>query len=226
MMLRNLKKMLIFLFFISFHNTALAQFYIEETFFPVYVSKNDVANPGGGAIDKDVPTESGLGFDLRTTIGYVFSFQMLLGLTYNYYSVDTSRPVTVDYEGLETTTAKSELGPTIGYLLGSWRFALTYFLTADKEVTQKYTDTITHLVTVDEVYKNTNGSGFQFAVGYRFALGAGFEISPTLIYRTVRYSKQSYTVNTGSGTPYASSTLQTKAIDDELKPMITVTYTF
>lgn len=199
------------------------RFYFEETFFPVYVSKNDANNVAGGAATKSVPTESGLGYDARTTLGYIWN-NVLFGLTFNLYQVDTSRARTADYEGLNSETSKQEFGPTLGYILGNWRFALTYFVSGSKAVTQKYTDTTTGAVTTDETYKNGDGSGFQFAIGYDFAIGAGFSISPTLIYRSLKYGEQSYIVRTGAGTPYPTTSLRTEAVDDELTPMITFSY--
>jgi hypothetical protein len=159
-------------------------------------------------------------------LGYVLH-DVLIGLTYNMYSVNTKRPYTADNSGLETATSKSEFGPTLGYFLGNWRMALTYFVNASKSYSQKYTDPVTGAVATDELWKNTSGSGFQFAFGYDFNIGGGFGISPTLVYRAVTYSKQSYEVKAGApGTPYTSTKMQTKAIDNELKPMITLNFSF
>lgn len=199
--------------------------YVEETFFPVYVSKNDTESQAGGSATKDVPTQTGWGWDTRTTLGYVWQ-GFLLGGTYNYYNVRSSRPRTDDYEGLNEVTDKQELGATIGYLASHMRYTFTYFFSANKTVTQKYTDATSGDVTTDETYKNTGGSGYQVAVGYDFNLGAGWGISPTLIYRNVTYSKQSFTVRTGTSTPYETTTLQTKAIDSEIKPMVTLNIVF
>ncbi len=203
------------------------RFYFEETFFPVYVSKNDAATGvtgAGGSTNQNVPTESGLGYDARTTFGYVWR-NFLFGLTYNMYSVKTKRSATVDFDQIDTSTEKSEFGPTLGYFLGNWRFALTFFMSATKKATQKYTS-VAGVVLLDDTYKNTGGSGYQLAFGYDFNLGGGFGISPTLIYRNVTYSKQSLDETVGSSGSYASTSLQTKAIDSELKPMITVSYSF
>lgn len=212
---------LIMLFGLGFLETAHAQVYFEETFFPVYVAKNDAENPGGGSTSQAVPTESGLGYDLRTTLGYIYSFGLVTGLSFNYYSVDTSRPQTT-LEGLKTSTKKSEIGLTLGYLLGGWKFMATYLLDAQKTAVQNY------LSSTNEVFKNTGGSGIQLAIGYGLNLGAGFEIGPTLIYRVVSYSKQSHDVLAGSPSvpAYSSTSLQTKALDRELKPMITVSYRY
>jgi hypothetical protein len=199
--------------------------YFEETFFPVYVLKNDTETPAGGSASKAVPTQTGWGLDARTTLGYVYE-SFLLGLTYNFYSVSSSHPRTDDYEGLKEVTDKTEFGATVGYLAGHMRFQFTYFFTADKTFTQKYTDATSGDVTTDETHKNTGGKGYQLAVGYDFQLGAGFGVSPTLIYKTIEYSKQSYEVRTGTGTPYETTKLQTKAIDSELKPMITLNIIF
>lgn len=197
--------------------------YIEETFFPVYVKKNDAQSLSGGSGSKSVPTESGFGYDFRTTLGYVFWDSMLLGLTYNYYHVGTSRPSTADYEGLDTTLDKKEFGPTIGAFWGSFRFALTYFVYGTKSSWTKYTLN-DGTISTDEIYRNTGGSGFQFAIGYGLNLGSSWTIGPTLIYREISYSHQVYTVNVGAGTAYDSSSLKTKPIDAEIKPMITVIF--
>lgn len=200
-------------------------FYFEETFFPVFVSRNDEENDAGGSATRDVPTQTGWGIDTRTTLAYVWN-RVLLGATFNYYNVRSSRPRTEDLEGMKEVTDKQELGPTLGFLGGRWRLTATYFLTATKTLTQKYTDQVTGAVTTDETRKNKGGSGYQVAVGYDFQLGAGVGISPTLIYREVRYAKQSYTVRTGTGTPYTTTELRTEALDHELKPMITLNWIF
>lgn len=199
--------------------------YFEETFFPVYVSKNDTETPAGGSAKKDVPTQTGWGVDTRTTLGYVWR-GILLGATYNYFNVSSARPRTGDYEGLNELTSRQEWGVTLGFFLGHWRLTFTDFFNASKTFTQKYTDPVTTLVTTDETHKNSDGSGYQIGVGYDFLLGAGFGISPSLIFRHVSYAKQSYEVRTGTGIPYATTPLQTAAIDNELKPMITLNYWF
>lgn len=219
--------LLILMLFLSFHEgIGHAQVYFEETFFPVFVSKNDADNFAGGALDKNVATESGLGYEAHTTLGYVLWNQMLVGLTYNLYDSKTSRGRTANYEGIKTTTQKNEWGPTLGYFAGNWKFLLTYFIDAEKEMSQKYTDVNTGETAIDELRKNTEGTGFQFSVSYGLQLGAGFQIGPTLIYRSVTYAQQSFTVKTGSSTPYPSSKLQTKAMDTDLKPMITLSYRY
>ncbi|MGE4132968.1 MAG: hypothetical protein AB7F86_15105 [Bdellovibrionales bacterium] len=199
--------------------------YFEETFFPVYVKKNDFESQAGGSTTQDVPTQTGWGIDTRTTLGYVWH-SVLLGATYNHYRVSSSRPSTADSEGLNELTERQETGISLGGYLGRWRFVYTYFLSATKIFTQKYTDQTTGAVTTDETRKNTDGTGFQAAVGYDFIMGAGIGISPTLIYRTVTYGKQTYTVRTGTGSAYPSSDFRTKAVDSELRPMITLNVVF
>jgi len=85
-------------------------------------------------------------------------------------------------------------------------------------------DPTTGAVSVDNTYKNTAGSGFQFAISYGLNLGGGFSIGPTLIYRDVKYKKQS--LDTPTGTPYAASSTVSTPVDGELKPMITLVYRF
>lgn len=205
----------------AFSSVASAQLYIEETFFPVYVRVNNADKDLGGSTTGAVPTESGIGFDFRTTVAYTFTTGIILGLTYNYYKVSTSRPAEGAWEAAEKTVGKSEFGPTVGYSLGTWKFLLTYFVTGEKYQDYK----LIAGTVVDETYKNSGINGFQFTVNYGLPLGSGFEIGPSLIYRSVSYKRQSYTVRSGVGTPYDSD-LVSAAIDDELKPMVTVVYRY
>jgi hypothetical protein len=198
--------------------------YIEGAFFPVYVKKNDAESSAGGSVSKSIPTESGLGYDVRFTAGYVAWQQVLFGLSYNMYSVDTSRARTGDYEGLTTKTSKTDLGPTVGWMFGGLRLALTYIFYAQKKYDQTYTDPTTGNVSIENHYANTNGSGFQFAASYGLNLGTNWTIGPTLIYREVHYGRQSLT--TPTGTPYGSTSTTASPIDAQLQPMVTVAVRF
>lgn len=199
--------------------------YFEESFFPAYMMKNDTETPAGGSATKDVPMQIGWGLDARTTIGYVWK-SFLIGLTGNYYYLASSRPRTADYEGLDEVTSKLESGVTIGYLATHLRYTFTYFFQATKSFAQKYSDPSTGAITTDETHDDVAGTGFQFAVGYDFALGSGWGVSPSLVYRSVTYNKQSYTVRVGTGTPYGAKELQTPAIDAGLTPLITLYYIY
>ncbi len=199
--------------------------YFEESFFPVFVMKNDTETPAGGALNKDVPTQTGWGLDARTTIGYLWR-SFLIGLSGNYYYVASARPRTNDYEGLDEVTSKLESGVTIGYLAAHMRYTFTYFFQATKSFAQKYSAPVTGAITTDETRDNAGGSGYQIAVGYDFSLGAGWGVSPTLIYRSVTYNQQSYTVRIGTGTPYGLTNLQTAAVDTSLTPLVTFYYVY
>lgn len=222
----RLLRLLLILLLVALSDVANAGWYIEETFFPVYISKNDASNPAGGSASADVPTESGTGLDYRTTIGYLFGGDFFLGFTYNSYSVSTSRPFTANYEGLNTTTTKSEMGATLGYFPGSWRFMVTLFTDARKSASQTYTGPGNSAVSLDELYTNSAGAGYQLSVGYGFSVGKSLVIGPALIFKSLSYSRQTYEVRAGSGTPYSDSELQTKAIDTEVKPMVSMSYLF
>jgi hypothetical protein len=200
--------------------------YFEETFFPVYVSKNDAQSPAGGGDGKSVPTERGFGYDARTTLGYIYS-GVLLGLTYNSFNETTNRNTTPDYEGKHFHDSKIMWGVTVGYFLGNVRLTYTHFLSAKRNVSQKYTSNTNGAISTSEVWENSAGNGYQVGLGYDFQLGAGLSISPTLIYQSVHYAKQMYRSDAGvAGTTHDTRRLNTYAVDDELKPMITLTARF
>ncbi|MBX3023160.1 MAG: hypothetical protein KF799_15910 [Bdellovibrionales bacterium] len=193
-------------------------FYLEETFFPVYVNKNDTrsvtTSPG-------VATESGLGYDFRTTIGYTFFGQALLGFTYNLYALNTKRAyVSGGDSGLDETTSRSEYGPTIGYLHGGFRFLATLFLSGSQTVATKNADNTG--ITGDISIKTKEMSGFQITAGYTFGMFSNVEVGPSLVYRTVSYKKQSKTNNLNASENYSDASLFSKAQDATLSPMVTL----
>lgn len=197
-------------------------FFLDETFFPVYVNKNDTSSfntaPG-------VATESGLGFDFRTTLGYIFGGQYVVGITYNTYSLTTKRDAVVGGDsGLDEKTSQSEMGPTIGYVSNGWRVLATYFLSGTKSRQTKDIDS-TGAITSDITIKNTKLSGFQVAFGYTFALGSTFEIGPSLVYKSLTYNNQQRIDGIGAS-GYADSELYTKAVETTLTPMISMQLRF
>jgi hypothetical protein len=196
--------------------------YFEETFFPVYVNRNDTRSvtdsPG-------VATESGLGYDFRTTLGLTFWDQLLVGLSYNIYHLNTKRPNVVNGDsGLNETTNRSEFGPTLGYMNSGWRLLLTFFMSGSQQIqTQNFDNTGT---TGDVTIKNTGLSGFQVTTGYTFSLGSGFELGPSLVYRSVSYAKQSKVNALNSTENYGSTSLYSKSVDATLNPMVTIIVRF
>lgn len=200
-------------------------FFIDETFFPVYVNRNDMEsfNPGDTT---QVATESGVGADFRTTLGYTFTSQLIVGLTYNMYSLTTTRAaVSGGSDGLSEKTSKSEYGPTLGYNFGNFRMLLTYFLSATKQLDRKNVDS-TEATTGDVTIKNSEGSGFQLSMGYSFRFGSSFDIGPSLVYRNVSYKKQSKVNRLSSAEDYAETDLASAALDSGLTPMISMQFRF
>src|SRR4030067_1632515 len=108
--------------------------YFDETFFPVYVKENDTTSVN--TVSSVTATESGLGFNTYTTLGYVFWHNsVIFGLTYNAYSLTTKRPNIVDGDtGKKETTTESMLGPTLGWLNGRFRTLITYFVKGEKKL--------------------------------------------------------------------------------------------
>ena len=195
-------------------------YYIEETFFPVYVNENDTTQAD---LNFDYKVKSGIGYDFRTTIGYVFRDSIVVGLTYNYYMLSTKLPAGT-YEGQDETTKKSELGPTVGYLWGQTRFMLTYFVSGERIIDRKDTD-LAGVVSGDVTFKNTSKSGFQFMVGYTFNLWRSLEIGPTMVYRSVTYQKQSKNNRLNASDSY-SGNLGSAAVESKLTPMISLLFPF
>lgn len=197
-------------------------FILEETFIPIIKTSNDTTSfttaPG-------VATESGSGFDFRTTLGYTLGGEFLVGLTYNNYSYSSKRAaVSGGDNGSDSKTTKTEYGPTIGYLSNGWRVLFTYFLSGTKQEDTKNSDDTG--VTGDGTFKYTGGTGMQLSLGYAFALGSHFEIGPSLVYRSMTYPKQSKINRFTPSEDYTDTELYTKNTESDLSPMITMQFRF
>ncbi len=218
--------LLFVLLFLFWNTQAQADFYFDETFFPVYVQKNTTLNDAGGSqTSPGVSTESGIGYDLRTTLGFALWNKMLVGFTYNYYKLGSSREAIANgSDGVENSDVKTEYGPSIGYLSTHWRFVFTYFLSAIRTVESKSKDT-TGNTTSDLQLENTSGSGYQFAVGYYWSFGK-YGFGPSIVYRNVTYPKQTRNNRMDPTDGYQDTTLYTAAIDTGLSPMFTFVLRF
>ena len=199
-------------------------FYFEETMFPVYVNRNDTQSLSGSG-DPGVATESGLGYDLRSTLGYVFDKAWLLGVTYNLYHLQTKRSyVSGGSSGLDETTDRNEWGPTIGWVPGNWRLLFTLFTFGKKKV-QTINDDNTG-ITGDNTFTNTGLTGYQLMAGYTFQVTSSFGMGPTLVYRNVSYSKQAKTNALNSVESYEETSLTSAAVEGTLSAMFSLVFQF
>lgn len=217
-------------FFVLFMSAipALAQsrnggFYVDATLFPVYVNRNDTrsvtSSPG-------VATESGLGYDTRTTLGYTLNGgALLVGVTYNLYRLQTKRSfVDGGDSGLDETTENTQWGPTLGWLPGNWRVLFTYFMSGKKSVASKNDDSTG--VTGDVTITNTNVSGYQLLAGYAFPVSNSFSIGPSVVYRSLSYSKQSKVNALNSAEDYQDVDLASNSIENSLTAMLSLVFQF
>jgi hypothetical protein len=209
---------------ILFSSNSSAQVYFEETFLPVYISENTAQYRLGGSDTGSIPTQSGFGYDLRTTLGYTFWDQMIVGLTYQYYKTNSTRPLTDAANSVDETYGKNEWGPTIGYVTGGWRLMFTYFIDAKRTYDSKGTDYVTGDPAFGEDLSETrsSGTGYQLTIGYSFAISTNFQIGPSLVYRSVSYGTGSRTNRLDPLDSFEDRTFVTKAIDAGLSPMISL----
>jgi hypothetical protein len=196
---------------------------VEISLLPVLVNRNDTRSV---TTDPGVATESGFGYDTRTTIGYEFSGRnWLVGLTYNLYSLKTKRAfVEGGDSGLDETTDNTQWGPTIGWLPGNWRLLLTYFTSGKKTVHTINEDSSG--TTGDVTITNTSLSGFQLSAGYAFQVSQQILLGPSLIYRSLTYSKQSKTNALNSFENYEDVSLASAHVEATFDAMFTMVFQF
>jgi hypothetical protein len=196
---------------------------VEISLLPVLVNRNDTRSvttaPG-------VATEIGFGYDTRTTLGYEFAGRnWLVGLTYNLYSLKTKRGfVEGGDSGLDESTDNTQWGPTIGWLPGNWRLLLTYF-TSGKKTVQTINEDASGK-TGDVTITNTSLSGFQLSAGYAFQISQQILLGPSLIYRSLTYSKQSKTNALNSFENYEDVSLASAHVEATFDAMFTMVFQF
>lgn len=199
--------------------------FLDLTFAPVMKSDNSGMENGDGARSKNINLNATSGSDLRGTLGFFLGEHILVGATYNSYSDSVKRDATTDYNSSEQHTTKTEYGPTLGFVNGGFRLVGTYFMSGTKKYTYKAYDSA-NAVQNDSNYEDTNATGFQVTLGYSWILSSWFEIGPSLVYRTMNYSKQSYTNAQDATQNYKDASLQTKAQESSLSPMISTIFIF
>lgn len=214
------------LFLLSSVGTAKAGVYLESTFLPSYSQSNTGIGALGGSFDTaTVNPESGFSYDLRNTLGWVFGPHFLVGFSYNYANSPLKRSATADATSLDRKTTNSEFGPTVGYFSGNLRFMVTYIMAGSKKRTE--TQVMSDgTKAADYTMENKGASGYQIAVGYSFPISKTLKIGPTLIYRSVQYSKQSLSNALDPSSNYSDRSFATKATESNLLPMITLALTF
>lgn len=198
--------------------------YFDETFVPKIVERNDTqtypTSPG-------TATESGMGFDTKTTLGYIFGGAWFVGATYNNYSLTTSRPNRESGSAsIDESTDLTYMGPTLGWFAGGWKVLLTAVISGEKVVHTKNKDATT--VTGDVKFTNKEGTGTQLAAGYAFPVASNFSIGPTLVYRSLTFAKQSKVnkINNSAAENYTNTKLFNAAIDSSLDIMISLSVRF
>ena len=198
--------------------------YFDETLVPKLVERNDTQSY------KDAPgtaTESGLGFDTKTTLGYIFGGSFFVGGTYNNYSLTTTRPNRVGGSAsLDESTETTYLGPTLGWFTGGWKFLLTVVISGEKIVHTVNKDNTG--VTGDVKFTNKEATGTQLAVGYGYPVSSNFSVGPTLVYRSLTFAKQSKVnkINNSAAENYSNSKLFNAAVDSSLDIMLSLAVRF
>jgi hypothetical protein len=196
--------------------------YFETSIFPEYVNRNDT---GSITTSPGVATETGLGYDTRTSLGFVFANSLVVGATYNLYHLQTKRDaVSGGEDGLDETTHTEQWGPMIGWLGANWRFLATYFMSGKNAVETRNFDTSE--TTGDVTITKTKISGYQLAAGYSFYLTPSFALGPTVIYRNITYANQSKTNRLNSNEDYSDVSLYSNSTEATFKLMLTLAFQF
>jgi hypothetical protein len=208
--------------------------YFETTLSPEYASTNrgsQAGNPpqlGGIVNGATLNSESGISYDLRSTLGLKFWEKMVVGFTYGYARSPSSRDASAGAnDSLERTLSRHEYGPTVGFTTGNLRFLFTYFLGGTEKLIEKgfLAD---GTPTRDFSLKNYLRNGMQFVVGYSFNITSSIQIGPSLAYRTVKYKEQDAfnALDPDPSVNYTAQPFTTDAKESDLLPMISLVFNF
>jgi hypothetical protein len=205
--------------------------FIDVSGTPIINKSNRSIYPDrGGSFDSAVAvsTESGIGYDLRTTGGFAIWDKLLIGATVNFASSPLKRDaIEGGAEALDKNTKTSEWGPTLGYLNGGFRLFATA-LVLGKKITQEKRTASDGTVNQDAEYNDKLGLGYQITLGYAFSIGKRFRLGPSLIYRQVNYRSESATDSADPSNPLKNydQAYATRWTEGSITPMVSLSFGF
>ena len=124
------------------------------------------------------------------SLGLMFqSSPLYLGATVNYISQTTSG-------GATNKDVYTSYGPSVGILTENVYMLLTYMAMSQLDNT-----------TTLGMTSYLNGNGFQFALGYMFAIGQSTFLGPRFTYSSLSYNQVRNTAGVTSGTSYTVNAL-------------------
>ncbi|MCM2276819.1 MAG: hypothetical protein NDJ89_01930 [Oligoflexia bacterium] len=196
---------------------AHAGFYLQET-----VNLTTGTSNAGSTTSADLLDTKTTDINLRGTAGFTLGGRFLIGGTANI-ALGSGK-----VEGISTVveanTNGSDFGPAVGFVQGGFHLIGSYLFLGS--YTSKSKVTVLGTATTDEETKYTKPAGFQIDMGYAFQLSPALRIGPSLVYRSVKYSKQSFTNNLDATENTSDVDLLTKAKDSGLTAAITVALAF
>jgi hypothetical protein len=201
-------------------------FYLELSGAPTFNKTNtyETSIVGGSTDHGDLTSDSGVGYIFRGTLGYLLGGHILLGATYDLSNAPSKRDASSTQNSVDSSNKFTEWGPSVGIVGGGFHLTGTYFLSGS----QTYNDTesdASGALQVNETEKNTGGKGFLINIGYTFEVTRNFAFGPSLLYRHMTYSHQQ-NINYITPALNTDQDLETKAVDAEIEPVITLVFKF
>lgn len=195
--------------------------YLEFAFLPIVKATNDYISEGagGGAFEGegDPGKTETTGYDLRTTLGYAIDGHWLIGLSYGMFSTTRKRS---GESTQDTQTSIKEYGPTFGVLYSGWKLAYTHLLSSEWSQSVKVMES--GATASDYTLTDTGASGYLLNFGYNFTLTSWLQLGPSLIYRSVTYSKQTKVNRVDPSGSYTDRNFAVKATQSDIQPYFTV----
>ncbi|MGK5082053.1 hypothetical protein WDW37_02015 [Bdellovibrionota bacterium FG-1] len=198
--------------------------YLQESLVPTYYKADPTP------VDPTVPLSpaSGLGYDTKTTVGYILFNRLFLGANLNFKNTPLNQDALTGagaQKAISSSTKYLEFGPSLGYVHGGFHGILTYIMAGNRTYSEKQTKA-DGTVSSDMQTADAIGSGIQIDVGYSFQLSPRLALGPSLVYRSVSYKTQSLTDNLSPANSTNGVTFTTNPVDANITPMITLSFGF
>lgn len=185
-------------------------FLLELNFFPTLSDKNVATDRiAGTASTAEYKVSNKSGFDTRNSISYVTGSGLLLGITYNMYTLTESRSASASDDKLKITDEISAYGPSLGYALGNWRFIYTHYMSGERKF-HDYKANSSGTVTFDNLTKQTGMEGYQLLIGYSFPVTGWFELGTALVNQNMVFKKQSRVDKVTTSDSFPTQTIPSK----------------
>jgi len=204
--------------------------YLELTGTPVYKKSDRQTsnNTLGGDFDGNtIKPASGLGYDVRGTLGYVFGKLFLLGANINSANQPLKSDAVPPAQGYNNFDKNFEWGPAAGLVWNNFHLIGTYFVNGNRQYQIQNVSGDETPAAIDVYFEQKlKSGGFQLNFGYVAKLSSVFGLGVSLVYKSVTYKSETRVNRLDETQNYTDKLFTSRPVEVSLTPLLALVMSF